>query len=453
MPLWKPSAEEIRKIRATIEAETDDAQLQDNLFFTALYGFEAGLYSKREPATWTQRDDGSWVRHKRRLSRREWIERFLMIRNKAGAIVPLKLNRAQRRLEAWILRMERAGVPVRIICLKARQMGFSTYVQAVMFHEALRGKHVRGLIVADTRDRSEVLLQIAEVARTNMPKSKESVWDFKMRSKAVYSLVWGTPIHSEVKLTSAEVDNPGRGGVRNIVHLSETAFWENAEAKQMGVLASLPTLPGTYGFDESTANGASGKFYDDFTEAWSKRHIPLREAINPWHAEFFAWWEHDEYFYSRTYGAGRPVPKDMERHILSTLDEEEKWLIEQVYFVRWTAEDEWDETLDWETGEKKWTRRGVGWKKVGIDQLAWRRAKIADKEIGGDINRFNQEYPSRWEVAFLASGRPVFDPTVIAEYAKKVQPAVFVGSIRDQTPTSPPTHNGQHTDDEEALGD
>ena len=431
MPLWKPNAAEIAKLRARVEEKTEDEQLQDNYFFHGLYSLSEGLYANKPPANlWVKTEAGEWKRLKRKLSRREWIESFFMIRTKSGKIEPLKLNRAQRRLEAWILRMERAGVPVRIQILKARQMGFSTYIQAVMFHSSLRGDRVRSLIVADNRERSETLLQIAEVARTCMPKSKDGdVWEFKMKSAATKSLVWTEPIGSEIRITSAEAPQPGRGGTRTMAHLSEGAFWPDAHLKQMGILASVPSLPGTYVFDESTANGDIGTFRDGFWDAWHQRAIPLAKRINPWHAEFYAWWEHDEYYFSKSYGLRTGLSKELEAEILATLNDEENWLLKQTTLVRWTPDTPWEEVVDWHTGEKKWRRVGVGPQPVSIDQLAWRRFKIADKEIGGDINRFNQEYPSRPEVAFLASGRPVFDTEIVGRYLNETADPIAVGWV------------------------
>mgnify|MGYP000857564701 CR=1 FL=1 len=808
MPLWKPNAAEIAKLRARVEEKTEDEQLQDNYFFHGLYSLSEGLYANKPPANlWVKTEAGEWKRLKRKLSRREWIESFFMIRTKSGKIEPLKLNRAQRRLEAWILRMERAGVPVRIQILKARQLGFSTYIQAVMFHASLRGDRVRSLIVADNRERSETLLQIAEIARTCMPKSKDGdVWEFKMKSAATKSLVWTEPIGSEIRITSAEAPQPGRGGTRTMAHLclapttpvlvddgrilkmrdvpvgarvvthtgaearivritcsrpdarngngetvkitpwlggeieltpnhpvwtergwvradslrvkdrvsmpvrkitsetthltmpkwvggnlngsgskalamgekvaltrefgftvgyylaeghvvrqgarysaisfahhrnegayadracagvsglfrsrrtnhrdgcltttdiiystslatlfaqefgakdekripdwvftagvefasgllagylsgdgskqdgfqgkyrlstmcatsirsslsvqardlaaalgfgwanidhkpagvrhgrnereawtcrwtgraaralralvgldtagngqqfseksefkdglvwlgirkiergrtdevydvevdhedhsfrtlhfsvknSEGAFWPDAHLKQMGILASVPSLPGTYVFDESTANGDIGTFRDGFWDAWHQRAIPLAKRINPWHAEFYAWWEHDEYYFSKSYGLRTGLSKELEAEILATLNDEENWLLKQTTLVRWTPDTPWEEVVDWHTGEKKWRRVGVGPQPVSIDQLAWRRFKIADKEIGGDINRFNQEYPSRPEVAFLASGRPVFDTEIVGRYLNETADPIAVGWV------------------------
>jgi len=50
--------------------------------------------------------------------------------NKEGDQIPFVLNNTQKRIEAKIKELESQGIPVRIIILKYRQGGISTYVQA-----------------------------------------------------------------------------------------------------------------------------------------------------------------------------------------------------------------------------------------------------------------------------------------------------------------------------------
>lgn len=403
---------------AAISAREDQ---RESHAFHATYNRAAGVYSDRQKANlWWYDDEGKLCRLKRRMSRREWIEANFYIQAKNGDIIPLKLNRAQRRFECWVLRMERAGVPIRIIILKARQLGFSTYVQAIMFEKVLRGSRVRALIVADTNERSEILLAMAHLANVEMPKPEwmqnivvkevkkgnhtswvaergidedcDGKWDFRMRSKASSSLMWDSPLDGTIKVTSAEVAAPGRGGTRQLLHMSETAYWANAGQKAAGVLGSLPKIPGTYAFNESTANGASGWFYDDFWRGWKERDVKLENRVFPWVSLFFAWFEHEEYYWTKAWGQGRSMSEKEQRQIVDTLDENEEWLLKQTYFRRWTPDDEWVQTE--RNGKLVWARKGVGVRKVGLDQLKWRRTMIQDPEIHHDLNKFRQEYPA-----------------------------------------------------------
>ena len=79
---------------------------------------------------------------------REYIESCLKIRTKSGAVVPFRLNAAQQKLYAVAKRQQDEGKPVRIIILKARQLGFSTLTEALLFHACATRANVNALVVA-----------------------------------------------------------------------------------------------------------------------------------------------------------------------------------------------------------------------------------------------------------------------------------------------------------------
>lgn len=374
------------------KASGEDPRLKQNYLFERLYDAERGHYTRK-----------AFTRH-------AWIESNFTIKPKNRPLELLVANQTQRRLEAMILRMERARMPVRIATLKARQEGISTYAQAIMFEVILREKNAKGAIVADTDDRAEMLLGIANTARRNMPKDDGECWDFKMRSKAAYQLVWDAPIDGSITITSAETGGAGRGGTLRICHLSEVAFWKEASVTAAGLLESVPDMPGTIAIAESTANGDSGWFRDIFWKAWEERHVPLLERKSPWVAMFFPWWEHDEYRWTNTFGGGRALPDALVEEIKRTLSEEEEWLLKQSYF----------------------TRR-KGWQRVDFDQLAWRRKKIVDFEEKGGLTFFNQEYPSRPEVAFMATGSKVFDPEKLQAKIRAARGPLWRGSLDEHS--------------------
>lgn len=221
---------------------------------------------------------------------------------------------------------------------------------------------------------------------------------------------------------------------------SESAYYPKAEEKAPAILAALPPVPGTYGFEESTANGAQGKFHDDFWAAWRAVPANIEDRENPWLALFFPWWGNTDNRYSEAWGGGRQAAKERTDAIMASLDTEERWLLRKKYLRRWRSTDEWErvdvhecEELKmsggkivgfWRSqtpGRRKWRRKGVGWQNVDVDQLLWRRTMIADKTFSGDIARFNQENPSRPELAFTSSGNPVFDATEVSKRLESAQ--------------------------------
>lgn len=429
MVVWSPSDADVNALvaEATTKAGKDKS-LADNFLFSSLFHHEKGLYPREKRTSYWEVRDGEWKRLVRGLTRRQWGEYNFWVRPKRGSICRAVFQPAQRKLEVHVLRMERAGVPVRIIILKARQVMISTYVQIAASDLLLRGNDRRATIIANNEETAEKLLRIATIAKEHMQKGADgSCYEFAMRSRAAYALVYNKPIDASLTITSANQEAAGRGDTIDFLHITETAFWPDAADRAVGALESVPDLPGTYAFNESTANGAAGWFYAEWQTAWENRHKPYDRRATPWDPMFFAWYEHPDYRWSKT--MGRPLPKELEAEIMGSLDEEERWLLRQRFIRRWTPEDEWERVSSRRNGPPVWRRKGVGWRNVDVDQLAWRRRKIAGYKGKGGENTFNAEYPSRQEVAFLATGSRVFDPKTLEEYSRRCVEPIWTGEL------------------------
>jgi hypothetical protein len=122
---------------------------------------------------------------------------------------------------------------------------------------------------------------------------------------------------------------------------------------------------------------------------------------------FFAPWFWDQ-TYRWSHMTGAPPDEAHEREIRESLSLEELALLGRRYVVR-----------------KK------GWREVDIDQLAWRRHTIRNK-CRGAIEAFHQEYPATHEEAFLSSGMPLFEPSLIAKQRELgVREPLFQGALVD----------------------
>lgn len=345
----------------------------------------------------------------RKMSRRQWIERYVKIRTTRAKVIPLILNAAQRRLLAMVLRLERDGVPVRVIILKARQLGFSTLVQAMFYERTMRLENQRALIIAHRDQTSKLLLKMAKLMLRKHNKDNGQHWDFSMDSKRLNMLRWAAPTYCEIEITSAEVAEPGHGDTCQMVHCSETSRWPQTDVKMKGIMQIVHDHAGTMVFDESTANGDEGYFRDQFWSAWNERHMSMR-AVNRttmWVSMFFAWFEEPSYRWTKKWGEGREIPQAVIDEIMGALTDEEEWLLRQTY---------------WE--------RGVGRRSVDVDQLLWRRIVIKDK-LGNSLRKFHEQYPARPEEAFVASGSPAYDAVTIAKLIDEARanPPIWRGNV------------------------
>lgn len=343
-----------------------------------------------------------------------YIDALLYIRpKKGGRIVPFKLTKPQQRLIDLIIKMLQEGRPVRIIILKARQLGFSTEIQAIMHWFIQITRQVACLTIAHKSLASKNLFQIfLRYQDKILPEFQPMV---KSRNENVGFIEFGNPdpksrgdnpgLESKVSVETAESPDAGRSGTVQFVHGSEVAFYPNREVLN-AMLNSVPDIgahvdpetgewnPGTFVFLESTGNGASGDYYDMCQMA--------RAGEGDFEFFFVAWFEQEEY--------RRPT----------TPEEDQAW---RQFKAARTVDSAWNNQL------LRLTKEEVDLiERYNLDfgQIKWRRATIATK-CKGDVAKFKQEYPSNPDEAFLASGNPWFDQEkVIAnkERAEKAPPPV-----------------------------
>lgn len=303
----------------------------------------------------------------------EYIESFLRIKTKDSRIIPLELNEPQKKLYRVIEGQTAENKPVRVIILKARQMGFSTLTEALIFHSSATRFNVNSLIVAHRDDSTVNLFNMSKLFFDELPHPLKPM----VKNSNAYELRFENPtrdpaekksrpgLRSRIRCVTAGGKGIGRSDTLTNVHISEYAFWEGDKKLTLsGLMQAVPAIPGTMVIIESTANG-----YDDFQKMWSAAVKGESDFI----PVFFGWHEMPDY--------RMPVPPG----------------------TKWTGD---------ELGLKK---------QYGLDdeQLAWRRWCIKNN-CGNDERLFKQEYPSSPDEAFLTSGDGVFNNEAIIKLREKV---------------------------------
>lgn len=291
-----------------------------------------------------------------------FAERFLKIKTKSGEVIPFRLNYAQRILWKAIKKQIDAGQPVRIIILKARQMGMSTFVQGYLLWKAITCEGHNGLVVAHQEDAASELFAKIELMYRLLPDELraelESVKDTKRQGK---KLGFGGDLNTLLYVDTANNPALGRGQTFQHVHLSEMAFYQKPDEIMFGLNMSVPNSPDTTIIIESTANGMGNYF--------QKMWASAVEGENSYAPVFLAWCDDDTYRIE--------PPEDFEL------------------------------TKD----EKKIKREH----KLDDAQMYWRRTAIMDG-CDGDELKFQQENPISPEEAFLISGLPYFNRDAMKHY-------------------------------------
>lgn len=317
-----------------------------------------------------------------------WAAMLSYIKRKGGgADVLFRLNRPQRKLIKRLEKMRKAGKPIRLILLKARQWGGSTAIQIYMaWLQLIHEVGLNSLIIAhqgtgsdeikDMFDRMikaypvELLHEIGESYAQNEPK---------LVAVGKSGNIFRVPQRNcKIKIGTAERPNSCRGGDYNLVHLSEVALWKETDGKKpedivrsacSGILLKALTLIAY----ESTPNGVGNFFH--------KEYLAAKQGISQFEAMFIAWFEIEQY--------ELPFEDEAERRAFA----------ERLYTNRHSDEVKTDRE---EAGTYLWRL----WEKgATLEAIHWYISERSKYTNHGDMA---SEYPSDDIEAFTYSGRKVF---------------------------------------------
>ena len=268
----------------------------------------------------------------------------LKIQSKSGKIESFGLNRAQQYVHEQVESQLAKIGKIRAIILKGRQQGISTYVEARLYWKTSGSFGRRAYVLAHEQAASDNLFGMAQRYHDHAPKMVKPHTG-TANAKELYF----DRLNSGYKVTTAGSKATGRSGTAQLLHGSEVAFWDKADEHMAGIGQTVPDLPGTEIFLESTANGLNNVFHEMWQMAvkGESDYLPI----------FVPWFWQPEY--------RSQVPADF------VADE-----LEAVLADTFRLDDQ---------------------------QLVWRRRKI-NTDFKGDVSLFQQEYPCTPAEAFRCTG-------------------------------------------------
>jgi len=323
---------------------------------------------------------------------------LLWIVDKDGQLVPLRLNRPQLLLwERFLLPSLERDEPVRVVVLKARQMGFTTMIQALAYQRTSLWSRQSALVAAHRKESSNKIFRMLKRYHKHAPQDFRPSRRLSNRAELLFDSSSDDLPGLESHITTDTADNPdlGAGETLRFVHFSEAARFESASSQPMKdkmatVKQAVPQRPGTFVFLESTAQGEG--YFKSF---WYDDRNGYQKAFIPWLA--------DEFY---------TLPNGLEESALDTN-------------VDGTYGNERDERevikaalREWAPGsraaDEDWVRA------ESLRRLAWRRMMV-DTQLERDLRLWDQEYPSTAEHAFGASSRGAFLPGVVERLRKEAE--------------------------------
>lgn len=262
------------------------------------------------------------------------------------------------------------------VILKARQLGFTTFIQLYMLDQCMFNSNVRAGVVAHNREDAAAFFRdkvkfpydnLDEALRQINPAMQDSTNQLSFKNNS--SIRVGTSL---------------RSGTLQILHVSEygkvcAKFPEKAKEIKTGAFNTVHA--GQEIYVESTAEGQEGHFYEmtDEAQTLQRRGAVLTPLDFKFH--FFPWWRHPGYVLN---ASDVPIPKEMGDYFQRLLTQ---------YGIELTAE-----------------------------QKAWYVRKAAQQ--GPEMKR---EFPSTPEEAFEAAIEGAY-------YAEQMAHVDLSGRVRDIPP-------------------
>lgn len=335
-----------------------------------------------------------------------WAATFVYIKRKGGGgDVLFRLTRPQRRFVERLEAARKAGRPIRIVLLKARQWGGSTTSQLYMAWLQLMHKTgLNSLIIAhqgsgsdEIKDMFDRMIKSYPAAMLHTLSETYSEDEPKLVGVGKSGSIYRVPQRNcKIKIGTAERPDSCRGGDYNLVHLSEVGLWKVTDGKKpedivRSACSGVLLRPYTMIVYESTANGTGNFFQKEYDDAKSGK--------SQFEAMFVSWFDIEQYSMPiddvSVFAQNLYKYKDSD-NVTSTREECGKYL--------------------WWLWEKGATLEAINW-------YIQERAKYTDHGL------MASEFPSDDVEAFVHSGARVFDKYKVEKLRPSCRAPRYVGEV------------------------
>ena len=304
---------------------------------------------------------------------RYYAENYHVIPTEGEGLAVIKFWDSQEIIDEIIVsEQKKNGGKAKIICLKARQLGLSTFSEARIFHKTIFTEACNSLVVAQDPDQVDYLFNMSRTAYECLP--------WWMRPEARYEAK-GAYLMFDRKRPEDRLTNPGLrsqilcqaankatgvgvGKTLRAVHLSEISLWDNPDVLTKHIFPTM-NAPDTLGIMESTARGRNN--------AWHHLWLGAMAGHVDWYPVFIESYRVKKYFIP-------VVPEDK-----FELTPQEQDIHDRIFK---------EKGIDIPEGHFQWRRKKIQ-ESIAINKTPW---------------AFFQEYPSvDWMEAFQGSGITAFN--------------------------------------------
>lgn len=340
------------------------------------------------------------------------LEHLTVRDHETSKLLPFVLRKGQRILHAIVEKIRAEGKRVRVLNLKARRYGGSTYVEGRFYFFTARQNNKNTFIVAHEEESTRTLYRMAQLFHEQNRDAPATIHNSSNEMR--FDTPQGNGLKSEYRLATARNVHAGKSQGIHYLHISEEAQFEGDPQELLtSLFACVPDSDSkTEVFRESTAQGFGNTFQEDIFRVYEEGKYPYYQedgVTYAWHNPNSEWvlifipW-----FVVETYT--RPFDSDSQK-------DEFKLKVEQKVFDK--------DSMQWVESEAERIRKRYN---LSYEQLHWRDWCIENK-CRGQVELFHQNYPATVDEAFLKSGSNVFSKELCDHLETLCTPPEWVGDV------------------------
>jgi len=336
-------------------------------------------------------------------------------------------NLLQRRLWWAFCAQWYEGLPVRIDVLKGRQMGASTWAQALQSALFLTRTEQYALLMSNKDTNGEAIFRMAErnydAVADGLPAHRVPVVSQRTTQKLGLGTKrrahqakdgekagqLGPVLNNLIEVKTASATAPDIGLTINLGHFTEMCKWPTPEPTWEAISQGIPDVAGSVIIRESTA-WAYGDWWHECVKSSAAGESDFVFVFNgPQDAEWR--WSIRSQRWVREYSRELPAKYQHARH------PEDLAVLRTQYFKSLPTE----------------LRQQAVLNKLTLEQCAWAKAIWIDK-CNRSWDAFFRQYPFSWAQAFRASGRSFFTAEACEHYlnatsVENAKPPVWRGNF------------------------
>ena len=303
--------------------------------------------------------------------------------------IPLILNEGQRILIGEYERQRLAGVPIRVLLVKARQWGGSTATQCYMYWlQRYWFLNWHSCIVALDQTQAVNIRTMYKNLIAKLPAWSDPVSFKRFEGTELIRII--PERGCRIQIGSAQKPDALRSFDFSLVHMSEVGLWKDTkEAKgddvAMALYSTVPDVPGTMIVMESTAKGVGNYFHRQYLAALENKKtgtIGIRPVFVAWYVDVR---------YTRSWKS--------------------RYSNAAEFIATWTEYNWWQ----WEQGA---TLDGIFWYNTFKKSHHWTDFQM------------KSEYPTTAEEAFQTKSGRYFTDDLLSWLHQNIKAPKFVGDIR-----------------------